>query len=181
MVARILGQRKSDRKNTIDTVIVRMGFQFKFTRGHKNKTAHLVSKFGIFRGLFLWCNNGNQLQCNINTLAKFSRYFSSPLNHHIVIHLMPKYLGVCLILFVCGAVILDMFRNNCRIKAIMRRSKHKTSRRGWFYRRKKEGNFFQTQSFCFFWCKTSLINPTISALMKLRLQQIEFQEINCLS
>ena len=26
MVARIIGQRKSDRKNTIDTVIVRMGF-----------------------------------------------------------------------------------------------------------------------------------------------------------
>ena len=78
MVARIIGQRKSDRKNTIDTVIVRMGFQFKFTRGHKHKTAHLVSKFGIFRGLFLWCNNGNQLQCNINTLGKILTIFFIP-------------------------------------------------------------------------------------------------------
>ena len=60
-------------------------------------------------------------------------------------------------------MILDMFRNNCRIKAIMRRSKHKTSKRGWFYRPRKEGNFFQTPTFCFFPETSFIINSAISA------------------
>ena len=59
----------------------------------------------------------------------------------------------------------------------MRRSKHKTSQRGWFYRpRRREGNFFQTQTLCFFLRETSLINSAISAQMRLRLQQINFYE-----
>ena len=58
----------------------------------------------------------------------------------------------------------------------MRRGEHKTSQRGWFYRWRKEGNFFQTQTLCFFLRETSLINSAISAQMRLRLQQINLYE-----